>query len=498
MKTAGDLLREKGDQIWSVEPATSVYDGLRLMAEKNIGALLVLEDGDLVGIFSERDYARKVILRGRSSREMLVRHVMSPKVVAVEPDESIDECMALMNEKHFRHLPVSRGKQLLGVISSTDVVRAIISEQRLIIDQLESHIGQRKQYADALQRREAELRSVLETVVEGILTFDSQGTIDSFNPAAGRIFDYEPEEATGMDIGQLLHDDSNPRLDDSGLPDLPLAEVGGGLGKGREVLGKRKGGRTFPLHLAVSRRGQGDQVRFTAVVRDLTDFKRMQRKVLQAETLAAIGEMAASVAHEIKNPLAGIGGAIQVLEESFERNDTRRQLMQEILAQVDRLDTTVRQLLMLARPQTPQKQRCDLRALLERVIATAKRQDSFREISFVFEGREALFANVDPYLFEQVIWNLLDNSSDAMPEGGQITFSLDETPDGDILRIKDTGPGVHPELRKKLFRPFFTTKTRGTGLGLSICKKIVDGHDGSIRISSDQKKGFQVELTFPN
>jgi two-component system sensor kinase FixL len=366
----------------------------------------------------------------------------------------------------------------------------------LIIDQLESHIRQRKQYADALKVRESELRSVLETVVDGILTFDEQGAIDSFNPAAGRIFGYEPEEALGMNIRELLNKSSQDS-DQEGLSDIMAMENGIAMEKGREVLGKRKCGTTFPLHLAISARDQGDSARFTAVVRDLTDFKRMQRKVLQAETLAAIGEMAASVAHEIKNPLAGIGGAIQVLEESMERSDPRRELMQEILAQVDRLDSTVRQLLMLSKPQTPQKQRCDLRSLLERVIGAARRQNSFQNIDFVFEGESSLTANVDPSLFEQVIWNLLENSDDAMPEGGQVILTLQRTPDADILKVRDTGPGVPLPLQKKLFRPFFTTKTRGTGLGLSICKKILDAHEGSIWINGEQRNGTEVVLSLP-
>ena len=355
MKTAGDLLKEKGDEIWSVHPETSVFEGLHLMAEKNIGALLVLEDAELVGIFSERDYARKVVLKGKSSRDVIVKNVMSPDVVTVEPEESIDECMALMNERRFRHLPVVKSRRLLGVISSTDVVRAIIAEQRLIIDELESHIRQRKQYADALKQQEAELRSVLETVVDGILTFVREGTIDSSNPAADRIFGYDPEEIVGMNIRQLLHESSresnHAKL--AGMLDL---ENGATPEAGREFLGKRKDETTFPLHLAVSGRDQGDEIRYTAVVRDLTDFKRMQRTVLQAETLAAIGEMAASVAHEIKNPLAGIGGAIQVLQESMDANDSQRALMDEILEQVGRLDTTIRQLLMLSKPQVPHKQ----------------------------------------------------------------------------------------------------------------------------------------------
>jgi CBS domain-containing protein len=117
-----------------------VLEALRAMADKNVGALLVLSQGGLVGIFSERDYARKVVLQGKSSRDTPVSEIMTSKVVTIDPDRSAGECMALMTEKRFRHLPVMENGQLLGVISIGDVVRAVVEEQRFTIKQLESYI----------------------------------------------------------------------------------------------------------------------------------------------------------------------------------------------------------------------------------------------------------------------------------------------------------------------------------------------------------------------
>ena len=141
MVTVRQILKNKGSQVWSVEPTAMVYSALQLMADKEIGALLVLAEGKLVGIFSERDYARKVILHGKTSAETRVSEVMSPDVVTVGAEQSIAECMALMTEKRFRHLPVVEGGQILGVISIGDVVKAIISDQQFVIEQLESYIS---------------------------------------------------------------------------------------------------------------------------------------------------------------------------------------------------------------------------------------------------------------------------------------------------------------------------------------------------------------------
>ncbi len=141
MTYVSHLLKTKGRDVWSVTPDTPVYDALKLMADKNVGALLVLEGSRLVGIFSERDYARKVILKGKSSKDMPVSAIMSQKVYYVRPDQSIEECMALMTDKHIRHLPVMEGGELVGVISIGDVVKAIISEHKFVIKQLENYIA---------------------------------------------------------------------------------------------------------------------------------------------------------------------------------------------------------------------------------------------------------------------------------------------------------------------------------------------------------------------
>jgi len=140
MKRVKDILEVKGREIWSIEPGASVYDAMKLMAEKEIGSLLVMEDGKLVGLISERDYARKVILKGRSSRTTQVREIMTAHVLYAQLEQNIEECMALMTEKRVRHLPVVNEGQLIGVISIGDLVKSIITEQRFVIEQLERYI----------------------------------------------------------------------------------------------------------------------------------------------------------------------------------------------------------------------------------------------------------------------------------------------------------------------------------------------------------------------
>ena len=140
MTTIAQLLNAKGDQIWSVEPKATIFEALEIMSEKEIGALLVMEDGKLMGIFSERDYARKVILKGKSSKETPVGELMTKKVFYMDPQKTINDCMAMMTAKRIRHVPVIEDNQVMGIVTIGDVVNQIISEQEVTINHLENYI----------------------------------------------------------------------------------------------------------------------------------------------------------------------------------------------------------------------------------------------------------------------------------------------------------------------------------------------------------------------
>ena len=142
MKTVRDLLREKGNEVWSVSPEASVFEALETMAQREIGALVVMDGEVLVGIFSERDYARQVILKGKASRETRVDQVMTSNVLGVQLESNVEECMQIMTEKRVRHLPVLVGGKLSGLVSIGDVVKAVIADKQSHIEELESYIAQ--------------------------------------------------------------------------------------------------------------------------------------------------------------------------------------------------------------------------------------------------------------------------------------------------------------------------------------------------------------------
>ena len=140
MKSLKQLIDAKGGQVWSIRPDATVFEALQLMAQKDVGALLVMDGTRLAGIMSERDYARKVILQGKSSQQMPVRDIMTADVVRIDPSRTVEECMSLMTQRRIRHLPVCEGEKLVGVVSIGDLVKEVIAEQEQTIKQLESYI----------------------------------------------------------------------------------------------------------------------------------------------------------------------------------------------------------------------------------------------------------------------------------------------------------------------------------------------------------------------
>jgi signal transduction histidine kinase len=223
----------------------------------------------------------------------------------------------------------------------------------------------------------------------------------------------------------------------------------------------------------------------------------MEEKLTRAEHMAQLGQLAASLAHAIKNPLAGISGAIQVIRGSLPPDSAHRRIIDEMLAQIDRLDATVRDLLVYSRPRAPARVSLDLNELIARVLNVLREEPTLRRIR-VRHVRETALTRMqaDERQLEQVIMNLLLNAADASSEGDKVTIT---TSCDSCIRmvIADNGLGMTPEVLARAFEPFHTTKTKGTGLGLSICKQIVDAHGGRIGITSERHRGTTVTVELP-
>ncbi len=225
----------------------------------------------------------------------------------------------------------------------------------------------------------------------------------------------------------------------------------------------------------------------------------VEEKLTRAEHLAEIGQLAASLAHEIKNPLAGISGAIQIIQDAMRDDDPHRPIISEVIGQIHRLDATVKDLLLYARPIPPQATSFPLANIAARVLSILREEPAMLRIRTEFDpGPVGATIHADEAQIEHLLMNLILNAAQASPAGGIVRTRV-EVHDREWLRfvVEDHGVGMAPEVRDRAFEAFFTTKAKGTGLGLSICRKIVDAHNGTIWLDSERDRGTTVMVDLP-
>ena len=224
----------------------------------------------------------------------------------------------------------------------------------------------------------------------------------------------------------------------------------------------------------------------------------VEEKLTRAEHLAEIGQLAASLAHEIKNPLAGISGAIQIIRDSMAHDDPHRTIVTEILGQIRRLDATVKDLLQYARPTPPAARKIGVDAIVRRVLTVLQKEPALQDITVHYTTPPD-----DPHMFaddrqvEQLLINLIINAAHASQNGSSIHLVVRNFLDDVQITIQDEGEGMTHDTLHRAFEPFFTTKAKGTGLGLSICRRIVEVHGGRIKVNSQLGNGTSVSITIP-
>jgi signal transduction histidine kinase len=226
---------------------------------------------------------------------------------------------------------------------------------------------------------------------------------------------------------------------------------------------------------------------------------RHQAELTKSEHLAAVGELAASLAHEIKNPLAGISGAIQIFGDELDEGHPHKEIIVESLRQIDRLDAAVKDLLIYARPKPPVSAPVAIVQLLQRALVLLREEPAFRGVRVEFEeADQELVIRVDENLIQQVLTNLLINAAHACENGGTVKCRVASSKPRMQVIIEDNGTGMSREALDRAFEPFFTTKAKGTGLGLAICKRIVESHGGTITLESELGRGTRVTIDLPD
>lgn len=347
--------------------------------------------------------------------------------------------------------------------------------------------------------------NVAQCMSTGLLTTDEQGRITSFNRAAEEITGCRWEEVRGRGY----------------LDILPVKEVEDMLNNVESILpiyrfeseSLRKDGTLITLGINVShlKDENGHSRGIIGIFQDLTKIKEMEREVKKREKMAMIGELAAGMAHEIRNPLASLSGSMQILKQELSLKEDHARLMEIALREMDRLNTTITEFLIYAKPVPPQKRPMSINDLLLDTINLLENSENCKGFNIAIQTdfkEEGMISHVDPHQISQVFWNLSLNAVQAMPDGGVLTISsrksgirrlegvLKKTDWIEII-FRDTGKGIDEEIIDKIFVPFFTTKEGGTGLGLSIVHRIVEEHGGRIYVKSKAGRGTQFTLYLP-
>lgn len=359
-------------------------------------------------------------------------------------------------------------------------------------EQLETEITHRGR---DLSEANARLRSIIDSAVDGIIVIDARGQIESFNPGAERLFGYAESDVIGRNVNLLMpspyheeHDSYLQRYLATGQAKI--------IGIGREVTGRRWDGTMFPLHLSVGEMAVGGARRFTGILHDLSARVAMEAQLREQTALARLGEMAAVIAHEVKNPLAGIRGAIEVIGRRLPGDSRDTATVKEILTRIDALNDLMKDLLLFARPPKPRPIHVELRPLVSSTAALLAQDPALKDIRIAVEG-SAPPIPADPEMLRIVFQNLLMNGAHAMQGRGTIQVEI-QTVDGTCrIAFADSGPGIPAEIRDKIFTAFFTTKARGSGLGLATAKQLIDAHHGRIEVDCPAAGGTIVTVQLP-
>jgi two-component system sensor kinase FixL len=341
------------------------------------------------------------------------------------------------------------------------------------------------------------LKSAVENTNEAFVTIDENHTVIFFNKAAEEIFGYSREEVVGRDLNVIMSP-SCSRNHREAVTRYVRTRIPGRIGHETEMLASRKSGNTFPASISFSVTEVNGRLFFTGIVRDMTERRALQEQIMRSEKLAALGQLAAEITHEIKNPLMLIGGFAQQLIRAID-DEKYLQKLNVITDEVKRLERLLTDLREFHLPKTIASEKVDLKELLQDIYLMVR--DDCEKKNIQTELRiddKALLVAGDRGMLKQVFLNLFKNSMESMEHGGILSVQTILSGEHVEITVTDEGCGIPEQDKEKIFTPFFTTKSNGTGLGLCISKRIIEEHsDGSLSMKSKEGEGTSFKISLP-
>lgn len=376
-----------------------------------------------------------------------------------------------------------------------DEIGQVAREFAHMLDRLKAEEAEVVAAEQALRTSQARTRSILETAPDAIVLIDMAGRVDSANHAASELFASDDASLAGSLAMDWIAPESRMHWQEV-LRRAAAAEGGLPGGAEAEMMGLGRQGTLVPIHVRVAITQLEGTPYYTCAMRDISALKAMQEKVARSQHLARIGEMGATVAHEIRNPLAGMKGALQVVAGGTLDADEQRGVLQEIQGLIDRISRTVDQLLRYAKPIEVQASPVPLRDMVESVCAG--RSPTIPEgVEVVVDIDTSFVLRADPQLFRQVLENIWGNACQAVRTGGRIVWRASRENGMAEITLFNDGTAIREDDLSRLFEPFFTTRVEGSGLGLSVSQRIVEAHEGTISIENTDDAGVTVVVRLP-
>jgi two-component system sensor histidine kinase HydH len=333
---------------------------------------------------------------------------------------------------------------------------------------------------------------MIENLPEGIILTDNRLKIRYINDIASKMFDVDTQSAVGQDSVEVLPEN---------IYSIKTSKAKNGKITESETTIKQTKEQEIPASIFVTEviTEDGTFVGLMYIIKDLTQLKKLQDEVLRKDKLSIIGNLAAGVAHEVRNPLSSIKGYALHFRDMFPEHSENREAAQILINETERMNRTVTELLEISRPSDIKPQITDIRIILQNTLKLVRADsEAGPKIDITLDVSENISTVfIDPDRFQQVLMNVFLNSIQAMPEGGQLLISVYPQNSDIVLVISDTGIGLSKETRKRIFDPYFSTKTTGTGLGLAIVQKIVEAHRGRIVVESEEGTGTSIIITIP-
>ncbi len=426
----------------------------------------------------------------------------------VEPDVESREFTIHSLNGNPRHV-LAVGSRMRGAGNELECLFMDMTEQRQAFRRASVEAASHAARESQLRENEARLSSLLDAGPDAWILTSEEGRILMVNHQAENLFGYPREEMLGRDIEMLMpqrfrHGHLAHRAHYLTRPQLRP------MGMGLDLYMQNKDGREIPVEISLSPVRMENQLVIASAIRDVSERRRAQAalkrlhelEMAQAEHLASLGEIATGLAHEIKNPLAAIASALEVLAGQWDLPSSERPILEQVQHQVSRIRGTLDELLNYARPRPLQSTPGNLNLTIEQVMQFLHSQAQAKQIKLTWHPVPLPNLVFDHDQMQRLLMNLLLNAFDAVKRGGQVGVNAAMNDPGVVeIRVRDNGPGIEPSQQNNIFRPFFTTKgSRGTGLGLSLCRRIAQLHGGDIQVESQPGAGstFVVRLPLPS